>query len=714
MKQTPRSMSWPAAAAGLLWAASASAAPPNMLPAGVRGPVTQASYDGVTDDLLTAGLGKTGLMGATPAFADPLQPTPAELRRNAIYVNYRALVDYTAGGGMGVFYGPNIDADGRDTLGEGKIAGSETFAWADDGSGRENVTLMVQVPASFDPARACIVSATSSGSRGIYGAIGTAGEWGLKRGCAVAYTDKGTGNGLHELTSDSVTKRDGTLADADAAGREALFRAPLADAEREALLVQAPYRVAYKHAHSRLNPEADWGRHTLQAVRFAFWVLNERYGNAGKGGRHEATLNARNTIVIASSVSNGGGAALAAAEQDREGLIDGVAVSEPNAQPRLLHGLAIREGDTPVTTFGRPLADYFSYANLYQPCALLAPAAGGGSAVAAALWPAAFTASAQNRCTALAAKGLVAGATLAEQAADALARLHAYGWTTDADFLHQSHYRFATNAIVTTYTNAYGRFGVEDRLCGFTLANTDAAGAPAPQSAAALASIFSTGNGVPPTTGVNLVYDAAVGGPRLDFLAVSPSTGLADFALDGALCQRTLVTGRDAAGRLLTGSAREAASRVRHGVAEVRLDGRLRGKPVLIVAGRSDALLPVNHTARAYFAKTQASGRGEQVRYVEVTNAQHFDGFIALGALLGYDTRFVPLHVYFNRALDSMWAHLTQGTPLPPSQLVRTVPRGGSTGAAPALAPANVPPILATPAEADRIVFGEGTLVVPK
>ena len=34
--------------------------------------------------------------------------------------------------------------------------------------------------------------ATSSGSRGVYGAIST-GEWGLKKGCAVAYTDKGAG-----------------------------------------------------------------------------------------------------------------------------------------------------------------------------------------------------------------------------------------------------------------------------------------------------------------------------------------------------------------------------------------------------------------------------------------------------------------------------------------------------------------------------------------
>ena len=41
--------------------------------------------------------------------------------------------------------------------------------------------------------------ATSSGSRGVYGAIGTSGEWGLKKGCAVVYTDKGTGIGAHDL-----------------------------------------------------------------------------------------------------------------------------------------------------------------------------------------------------------------------------------------------------------------------------------------------------------------------------------------------------------------------------------------------------------------------------------------------------------------------------------------------------------------------------------
>ena len=31
-----------------------------------------------------------------------------------------------------------------------------------------------------------IVTGTSSGSRGVYGAIGSSGEWGLKNGCALA------------------------------------------------------------------------------------------------------------------------------------------------------------------------------------------------------------------------------------------------------------------------------------------------------------------------------------------------------------------------------------------------------------------------------------------------------------------------------------------------------------------------------------------------
>ncbi|HEY6132709.1 MAG TPA: D-(-)-3-hydroxybutyrate oligomer hydrolase [Rubrivivax sp.] len=686
-------------------------APVNERPAFIAGDIVQTEYDGTTDDLLTAGLGKTGIGGAAPAYAVPAEPTVAELRRNAIYTNYRALIDYTAAGGYGSAYGPNIDLSGGNTLGEGKIAGTESIAVVDDGSGRQNVVLMVQVPASFDKENPCIVTATSSGSRGIYGAIGTAGDWGLKRGCAVAYADKGSGNGLHDLMTDAVLKIDGTLAAAADAGTQAHFRAELGDDERAAFNLAFPNRVAYKHAHSQQNPEKDWGKNTLQAVKFAFYVLNQQYGDEvyGDPEKRRVKFTPGKTLVIASSVSNGGGAALAAAEQDREGLIDGVAVTEPNAQPGDNAALTIQQGATTVATHSKPLADYFSFANIYQPCAVLSAQA--GLSLSPVFWPAAYTTAAQNRCAALAARGLITGATLTEQADAALAQLHAYGWQAESDFLHQSHFRFATNSIVTTYVNALGRFKVTDNVCGYSFANTDPTGAVVAQNPVAQVSLFASGNGVPPTTGVNVVYNNSVGGARLDFLAVSPTSGVADFALDGALCMRSLVTGVDAVtGQALFGVMKTQSDQVVAGIQEVQLGAQLRGLPAVIVAGRNDTLIPVNHNARAYFGKNQiVDGATSKARYYEVTNAQHFETFIAFGALLGYDSRYVPLHVYFVQAMNLMWAHLKDGTALPASQVVRTVPRAG---AAP-LTPANVPPIAAAPAAADAIGFASSTLTVP-
>jgi hydroxybutyrate-dimer hydrolase len=148
----------------------------------------------------------------------------------------------------------------------------------------------------------------------------------------------------------------------------------------------------------------------------------------------------------------------------------------------------------------------------------------------------------------------------------------------------------------------------------------------------------------------------------------------------------------------------------------VQLTARLGGKPTVIVAGRNDTLLPINHTARAYYGKNQlvdsAAGAAE-VRYYEVTNAQHFDSFIGFGAFLGYDTRIVPLHPYLFRALDLVYARLLNGTALPASQVVRTVPRGGVSGAAPALTLANVPAIATAPLAADQISLSGTTLKVP-
>ena len=79
----------------------------------------------------------------------------------------------------------------------------------------------------------------------------------------------------------------------------------------------------------------------------------------------------------------------------------------------------------------------------------------------------------------------------------------------------------------------------------------------------------------------------------------------------------------------------------------------------------------------------------------------------------GFDTRFVPLHPYFNQAMDAMYAHLKSGTALPPSQVVRTTPRGGTPGAAPAITAVNVPPASASPVAGNAIGFNGTSLSVP-
>ena len=655
----------------------------NVAPSYLRD-ISVSHYDGVSDDLLTAGLGASGLVGPSPAYADPLNPTPAELRRNAIYANYRAIADVNPTAGYGRFYGPNVAADGTITTGEGKIAGTEYIAYADDGSGRQNVTVMVQVPASFDVDKPCIITGASSGSRGVYGAIATSGEWGLKNRCAVAYTDKGTGTGLYAFDDDSVNLRNGVRAPRSTAGNKANFVPALSDAERTAFAASYPGRVAFKHAHSQQNPEKDWGQHTLQAVEFAFYVLNEQYGKPAKDGRHRIRFTPRNTITIGSSISNGAASALLAAEQDSKGLITGLAVSEPQIQPKDASSYTVRQNGVPLTGQGKLLIDYSTYAALYQPCIAASAATAG-------------------RCTSLVAKGLLSGADLAAQQADALARLRAYGWLPDSDPL-QPTYSPVNALVAVTYTYAYGRFSVTDKVCGFTFAPVDATGAPTAFTPAQKASSFATQNGIIGTP----IYEDSVGGPKAYNLGVSPSTGQADQSLDGFLCLRALATGIDPVnGNALTGTLAEQSARVREGARAVVATANLRGKPAIIVHGRRDTLMVVNFTSRAYLGlNAAAEGSASQLRYIEVMDANHFDVFTSL--LPQY---VVPLNVYLFRALDAMMGHLRNRSALPPSQVVRTSTRPDNTVP---LTQANLPPIVANPASADRITVTGTTVDLPQ
>ena len=674
----------------------------NELPGYIKGNIVTTVYDGVADDLLTAGLGKSGLQtGACPAPANPTAPTAAELRRLAICNNYRALVDVAANGGYGTLYGPNVTADGTVTASEGKIAGEEHIAFADDADGRQNVTVMVQIPSTFNTQSPCIVTAASSGSRGVYGAIGTAGEWGLKRGCAVAYTDKGTGNGGHDLTPNQVYLMRGERTAATAAGTNSIFTANLAGSELVAFNTAHPNRWAYKHAHSQQNPEKDWGRDTLRAIEFAFYVLNKKYG-VENSGTTTRTILKDNTVVIASSVSNGAGSALAAAEMDGDGLIDGVAVAEPQINMNPPSGVTIRRGATNVPSIARPLYDYITLANLYQPCASQAPAVLANSAGIAGVTTPNPTFAA-NRCAALAAQNLVTGTTTEERANDALAKLVAAGWEPDSFPFQASHYSLATLAVAVTYANSYARANVNANLCNYSFAAT-AAGAPAPLAPAAAAQLFGTGNGIPPTSGIAIINNTAVGGPSADATSISASTGVQDFNIAGAVCLRNL----------WTSTTDPVASTVRASVDEIKRNGNLRGKPAVIVHGRSDTLVPVNHTSRPYYALNKLADSNSRLAYYEITNAQHFDAFIDNPAAPGYDSRLVPLHRYFNQAMDLMWNHLRTGAAIPPSQVVRTTPRGGNPGAAPAISAANVPPISANPATGDLITFTNNTLTIPE
>ncbi len=659
--------------------------------------VIHQHYDGTTNDLLTAGLGATGLGSATPpAVSNATQPTAEDLRRLAIYYNYRALVDPTSGGGFGTLYGPTVAVPGYTPQNDGMIGGDEYLTFDKGYDGRAHVTLMVQVPDSFDPHNACLVTAPSSGSRGIYGAIATAGEWGLKHGCAVAYTDKGSGIGAHDLQNDLVNLIQGQQVSASQAGDDAIFKARLNGSDLAAFNIENPNRFAFKHAHSQENPERDWGKNVLSSIRFAFRIL---------GGKFGGKVTKRNTIVIASSVSNGGGASLRAVEEDTEGLIDGAAVGEPNVNPTYLPAFTIQQGSNPpLRRHSRPLIDYITLMDVYQGCANGAPA--NATAPLNVLYGAAAA-----RCASLHSLGLLKSVTPADQATEAQQIINDYGILTEQNIVQPFYwYASVSRSISVTYANSYARASVKDNLCNFSFAAIGATNHPAPDAPALEAVLFGMLNGIPPSESIALINNAADTGPTEDRASVN--NGVADQNLTGALCLRSIANGKDA----VTGDSFSLndpragfAYRIREGVEEILASGRLHGVPATIVTGRNDGILPPNFASRAYYGlnKTLESSKSP-IYYYEVMNAHHLD---SLNQYPGFNSDFIPLHRYYIQALDLMYSHLKNKTPLPPSQVVRTTPRG--TGS-PQITLANVPPILQSPAAADTINFTTGKVYIPE
>ncbi|MGM0417692.1 MAG: 3-hydroxybutyrate oligomer hydrolase family protein [Thermodesulfobacteriota bacterium] len=661
--------------------------------------------DGKKDDLLSAGFGKFGLKKdafgkkdqsgnpignweKAPVFDKTSNPAPDELRKRAIYQNYRALVDMSTchpTAYYGELYGPGVGFGG----GEGLISGEEYIALTDD-----RVTLMVQIPSSFDIDNPCIIAAPSSGSRGIYGAIATVGEWALKRGFAVAYTDKGTGIGVHNLKTDTINLVTGERCKVIDSENKANFIAVSEDHEKRKKILDEfnkkhPDKIAYKHAHSGINPEKDWGKYVLQSIEFAIHILNLKYSNSGKEIPPEFT--AENTLVIASSVSNGGGASLRAAEEDNKGLINGIAVSEPNINPRYNDSFAIVQGSSkPFKDHSKNLLDYMTFLNIYAPCACLANRLKNAPMNYWQTVPA-FNDLARNRCESLKQKGLLKSEGCEEQANEALKKINEYGLLAEADTLIPSHHLINIyRSICVAYANQYGRFCVTDNLCGysFEMPQTEE-NVISPEEAR----LFCDQTGIFPVPPVNLINENSVGGPMEDRISISPSTNIKDQNLDGALSLYELID---------SSNESENSKRVRNGIEEVRASGNLKGLPAIIVTGRADGVIAPNHASRAYFGLNKiVEGQNSNLHYFEITNAHHLD---TLNILYSSENHYyTPLHHYFIKALDLMYDHLKNGEPIPESQVIRTNP--------PAM---ELPEISKYPEKKDQICLEDGLVKIPE
>ncbi|TAN05092.1 MAG: hydrogenase [Rhodanobacteraceae bacterium] len=558
--------------------------------------VRRTRHDG-SDDLLSAGLGLAGLAGSPVPFADPTAPTPAELRRRAIQMGWNGIVDLGPLGGFGTVYG-----------GVPFVPGREFSAFAKLPHAMQPHRVLCQVPDDFDATARCLVVAPSSGSRGVYGPIGLAGAWGLPKGCAVVYTDKGTGSGYFDCRDGTGAALDGTRAEAGSAVLELEPRG-----------YSAGDGIAVKHAHSRDNPEADWGADVLQAVEFGLGMLGEAFPNL-------APFTPENTRIIAIGTSNGGGAVLQAAGVDAGGWLDGVVALEPQVH-------------TPG--HGRALYDYATEAALWLPAALAAPrfatvpfARAGGNVPPASI----------ARLELLAARNLLPDGSADTQASAALAHLREGGWTDAAlDSAALSTAFDMWRAIGATYASAYLRTGVGAMPGGFSFRASEVAGL---SRAAVRATWWPDGTGIPPHPGV-----ALSGG----------TDGSSDPTSPGILLLRALWEGdRRAAGVRATIAALNAA------LPRTAL-------PIWIVHGDGDGLVPAAFTSVPYVDWLRSHGR--RPRYWRVPHAQHFDAFLQLP---GFGDRYVPLLPYGYAALDAVYAHVVSGAPLPDSPAPDARPRGAN------------------------------------
>ena len=598
--------------------------------------VRRSYYNGIQDDLLTAGLGAEGL-------AKPLKikgHSLASLRRLAIHSNFNALIDTRVNNSLV-----------RKHSGYEYVTSSQ---WPD---GTTKSIFLVQVPDSFDIHSPCLVAAPVSGSRGIYGAIGTVYPWALNKNCAVVSTDKGAG------TRYAFVKKDKKFLSTDLDGK-------ITDEPKKSSFSLSQWTkknwpagsVLQNHAHSGRNPERLWGELTLDSIRIAFHILNN-YHSEGR-----AHFTSKNTLVITASISNGGAATLLAAEKDRDNLIHGVVASEPNIQLSRSNKFWLIEGASKKQVTPRSLVDLSTQIDLYLSCAILSEKMRRLPLAEKLIQT--HQKSFQERCQLLTSYRYLRSATLEEQAEEAYQKLLSLDITPGS--LRSQPFNLMTGLATTinfAYLNSYSEPIAKKPLCEITaMTNEELNLEKAEELIAKSGGILAKS----PTLLIHLKTQKAPEKAR-------------GFGLTTALCWR---------------SALEKDVLVQQEQRKV-FSTKTQTKPTIILHGRSDGLIHVNHSSRAYVArhllKSKVKDRlKDNLRYYEVTNAQHFDTLVKSPV---FAKEFVPLHFYFEQSLELMWHHLKKNQALPRSQVIATSPQKTQ------------PLILKSP---EKIIRYKNGLIIPK
>ncbi|RKS87761.1 hydroxybutyrate-dimer hydrolase [Orbus hercynius] len=644
-------------------------------------------YDGESDDLATAGYGFSQLsqIKVKNKFVDLQNPTFTELKRARLnrYIDTKD--------GEGEFFG--FKKQSLTPLFDGRIAGTEIQAVLVNGD--ERVAFLLQVPLDFDKNNPCIIAVPATDSDGIYNAkdIQIRGLWGLNHNCAVVYNDKGLGNTIFDLDHQDGFRVDGRKSHQDENNNELIFNLSTTGTAKNYL-----NRYAIKQLHSKQNPEAKWGEYVLNSIEFAFYQLNEMFSPT-----REAILNKNNTYVLVYGAADGGGAALKAGEFDKEGIIDGIVAVNPQIQisddPNI--PLFIKRGTANIAPLKiKSLIDYSSYGALYIPCAALElNEMTFGTRVPEQ--DAFFFA--ENRCAALQKVGLLAQLTPKEQAKEALEKLYQYGWTPEMAYQLPYYYHVESINYPYKYISEYGRYGVDEHLCNYSVASIDTdelyyEGSVEPLTKTSFAAIWALNSGSLPikvddrTIVIDLVNDTDPKGAHREFFSRSKGESDVDYNLSGAICLRDKLSER----------------RVLDGLAAVTATGKLNQIKTIIVHGQLNVKNLPDYSSRAYAALNSfVEGSFSNLRYIEVENASYLSGE------LPFDNTLVALDYYGESAMNWLWSNLNSNTTLPDSQMIRAKAREGEIGLAPSVTKANLVPIVQTAKQNDYIRIANGTIELP-